>query len=219
MKKRLALLTALLMLSLCACGSGTVESDGESATEVTTSISDERTATQPEAEDASVEPGPQTETNGILVAYFSATGTTKGVAEKIAAVTGGTLYEIVPSEPYTDSDLDYNDDNSRTTVEMNTPDARPELSGKPLSLEGFSTVYLGYPIWWGDAPRIMSTFVEQYNFEGKTVIPFCTSGSSDIGKSGNHLAKQAGGGNWLDGQRFDGGVSERELRSWIAGLR
>jgi flavodoxin len=154
-----------------------------------------------------------------LVAYFSATGTTKGVAEKIAAVTGGTLYEIVPSEPYTDSDLDYNDENSRTTVEMNTPDARPELSGKPLSLEGFSTVYLGYPIWWGEEPRIMDTFVEGHDFGGAEAIPFCTSSSSGIGRSGKNLAENAKGGNWLDGRRFPGSVSEADLRTWIDGLK
>ena len=110
------------------------------------SISDETTAVQSETESAPVEPGLKTKTNGVLMAYFSATGMTKGVAEKIVAVTGGTLYEIVPAEQYTDADLNYNDDNSRTTIEMNDPDARPELAGETLAMEAYSTVYLGYPM-------------------------------------------------------------------------
>lgn len=153
-----------------------------------------------------------------LVVYFSATGTTKGVAEKIAAVTDADMYEIVPAEPYSSADLDWNDDNSRTTTEMNDKDARPEIGSGDVSLEGYSRVYIGYPIWWGDAPRIMSTFVEKYDFEGKTVIPFCTSGGSGIGKSGDNLKEQAGSGNWLAGDKLDSGISEDELKTWINGL-
>lgn len=153
-----------------------------------------------------------------LVVYFSATGTTKGVAEKIAAVTDADMYEIVPAEPYSSADLDWNDDNSRTTTEMNDKDARPEIGSGDVSLEGYSRVYIGYPIWWGDAPRIMSTFVEKYDFEGKTVIPFCTSGGSGIGKSGDNLKEQAGSGNWLAGDKLDSGISEDELKTWIDGL-
>ncbi len=154
----------------------------------------------------------------VLVAYFSATGTTKGVAEKIAAITGGDLYEIVPAQPYTEDDLNYNDRDSRSTTEQNDKGARPEISGEAPDLSGYATVYLGFPIWWGEEPRIMDTFVESCSFEGITVIPFCTSASSGIGRSGPNMEELAGSGTWLDGKRFSGGVTEADLRSWIEGL-
>ena len=160
----------------------------------------------------------QTQSDDVMVIYFSATGTTKNVAEKIAELTGAGLYEIIPEIPYTNADLDYNDDQSRTSVEMSDPDSRPNIGSDSIDFEGCSTIYLGYPIWWGEAPRIMSTFVETYDFDGITVIPFCTSGSSGIGGSGSHIAELAGSGNWLPGQRFDGDVSEEELNEWINGL-
>ena len=155
----------------------------------------------------------------VLVAYFSATGTTKGVAEKIAAITGGDLYEIVPAELYSDADLNWNDRNSRSTKEQNDKNVRPEIGSEDISLEGYTTIYLGFPIWWGEEPRIMDTFVESCDFEDITVIPFCTSGGSGIGRSGENLAKNAGSGNWLDGQRFGADPSEEELQAWIDGLQ
>ena len=164
------------------------------------------------AEDASAH-------SDVLVAYFSATGTTKGVAEKIAAVTGGDLYEILAAEPYTDEDLNYNDSSSRSTAEQNDKNARPEIGSEDISLEGYTTIYLGFPIWWGEEPRILDNFVEKYSFEGITVIPFCTSGGSGIGRSGPNMEALAGTGTWLEGARFDGNVSEGELQSWIAGLQ
>ena len=154
-----------------------------------------------------------------LVAYFSCTGTTRGVAKKLAKVTGADLYEIAPAEPYTDEDLDYGDDSTRATWEQNHPETRPKLGGKALKLKGYTTLYLGYPIWWGMAPRIMCTFVERYNFAGITVIPFCTSGSSGIGDSGDELARLAGTGTWLKGARHSGSISEKELRAWVEGLK
>ena len=154
-----------------------------------------------------------------LVIVFSATGTTKGVAEKIASITDADLYEILAAEPYSSADLNWNDKNSRTTIEMNDPNARPEIGSEDISLEGYKTIYIGYPIWWGDAPRIMSTFVESHNFDGITVIPFCTSSSSGIGRSGKNLSEQAGSGNWLDGKRFPGSVTEADLQSWIESLK
>ena len=155
----------------------------------------------------------------ILVAYFSATGTTKGVAERIATVTGGDLYEILASEPYTADDLNYNDSSSRSTLEQNDKNARPEIGSEDISLEGYTTIYLGFPIWWGEEPRILDTFVEKYSFEGITVIPFCTSGGSGIGRSGPNMEALAGTGTWLEGKRFSGNVSEADLKSWIDGLK
>ena len=155
----------------------------------------------------------------VLVAYFSATGTTKGVAERIAAVTGGDLYEILAADPYTADDLNYNDRSSRSTSEQNDKNARPEIGSVDLSLEGYTTIYLGFPIWWGEEPRILDTFVEKYSFEGITMIPFCTSGGSGIGRSGPNMEALAGSGTWLEGKRFSGNVSEADLQAWIDGLK
>ncbi len=165
---------------------------------------------QPQSEDTDESTGAET-----IVVYFSATGTTKGVAERIASVTNADIYELIPAEPYSDVDLDWNDKNSRTTIEMNDPNVRPAIANDTVDLNGYTTVYIGYPIWWGDAPRMMSTFVEAHDFDGKTVIPFCTSGGSGIGRSGRNLASQAGNGNWLDGDRLDAGISESEIEDWI----
>ena len=157
--------------------------------------------------------------SNTLVIYFSCTGTTKGVAEKLANVTGADLYEIVPAVPYTAEDLNYNDRSTRATWEQDHPDTRPEIGGDDVDLTGYTTVYIGYPIWWGEEPRIMCTFVESHDFTGKTVIPFCTSGGSGIGRSGEDLAKLAGTGNWLKGARHSGSISEEELIAWVNGLK
>ena len=151
-----------------------------------------------------------------LVVFFSATGTTKNIAERIAAMTNADIYEIIPVQPYTDADLNWNDSKSRTSIETADAGCRPEIEGDPLDLEGYSTIYIGYPIWWGEAPRIMDAFVEAYDFEEITMIPFCTSSSSGIGRSGKILEENAESGNWLDGKRFGGNVSENELREWIS---
>lgn len=162
---------------------------------------------------------PETSGTDVLVVVFSATGTTKGVAEKIAAIEGADLYEIIPAEPYSDADLNWNDSNSRTTKEQNDSSVRPGIASETIDLSGYSRIYVGYPIWWGEEPRIMDTFVESYDFGDATVIPFCTSGGSGIGRSGKNLAENAGSGNWLDGARHSGSISEDELRSWINGLK
>ena len=154
--------------------------------------------------------------NPILVVYFSGTGNTRRIAERIAALTGAELLEILPTQPYTEEDLNYNDSTTRATVEQNTPDARPEIANA-ISLDGCTTLYLGYPIWWGQAPRIMSSFAESHDFTGITVIPFCTSGSSGAGRTGETLGEQAGTGTFLPSTRFDAEVSDAELQAWIDG--
>ncbi len=154
-----------------------------------------------------------------LVVVFSATGTTKGVAEKLAAITDADLYEIVPAEPYTSDDLNYGDKNSRATKEHNDRTIRPAIGSDRIDLAQYDTIYLGYPIWFGEEPRIMDAFAEQYDFSGKTVIPFCTSGSSGIGSSGQNLSQCAGTGTWLEGKRFSGSTTENDLRAWVEGLR
>lgn len=208
MKKWIAIILMLVMgLSLVACGR-----DKESQE---TSTSDEGKGSLREStSDSNVE---ATETK-VLVAYFSATGTTKGVAERIADGLNADLYEIVPEEPYTDADLNYNDNSSRSTVEMNDSDARPEISGSVENMDQYDIVFLGYPIWWSDAPRIMSTFVESYDFSGKTVVPFCTSGGSGIGSSASNLEKLTSGAAWLDGKRLNGSDSQDTVMEWINSL-
>lgn len=155
----------------------------------------------------------------VLVVVFSATGTTKGVAEKIAAIEDADLYEIRAAQEYTSADLNWNDSSSRSTKEQNDQSSRPEIGSERISLEGYETIYIGFPIWWGEEPRIMDTFVESYDFDGITMIPFCTSSSSGIGRSGKNLEENAKSGNWLDGKRFPGSVSESDLESWIDGLK
>lgn len=214
MKKTIAILMmVLLVFGLTACGGrDSSKSADDSAAEATAeSSSEETTSEETAAKDTQ-------NANGVLVVYFSMTGTTKGVAEKIASITGADIYEIKAAQEYTAEDLDWHDSDSRTTHEQNDPAARPEIGSDPVSLEGYSTIYIGYPIWWGQEPRIMDTFVESQNFDGITVVPFCTSGSSDIGSSGQNLADNAGSGSWLDGKRFDGSVTEEELQTWIDGL-
>ncbi len=190
----------------------------ESVEEAEESAEETSAEAESETETETTEPAPAVHSD-VLVVYFSATGTTKGVAERIAAVTGGDLYEILAAEPYSDDDLNYNDRDSRSTKEQNDKNVRPEIGSEDISLEGYTTLYLGFPIWWGEEPRILDTFVEKYSFEGITVIPFCTSASSGIGRSGPNMEALAGSGTWLDGERFSGSVSEEDLRAWIDNLK
>ncbi len=158
-------------------------------------------------------------TNGkVLVAYFSCTNTTKGVAEKIAASTGGTLYEITPAQPYTSADLNYSDRNSRSTREQNDSKARPEIAGSVENLDEYDIIFLGYPIWWAEAPKIIYTFLESYDFNGKTIIPFCTSGGSGVGNSANNLHGSASGATWLDGTKLSGSASQSSIDQYVSGL-
>ena len=237
MKKIISIiLAAVLFTAFTACGSsaqaGTTSTQAvteaqKAAAEGTTAAKTETAAAQTmaaAAAETTQKADPESTTaapaahSDVLVAYFSATGTTKGVAEKIASVTGGDLYEILAAEPYTSADLNYNDRNSRSTKEQNNKSVRPAIGSKELSLEGYTTIYLGFPIWWGEEPRILDTFVEKYSFEGITVIPFCTSGGSGIGRSGPNMEALAGSGTWKEGKRFSGNVSEAELKSWTEGL-
>ena len=150
-----------------------------------------------------------------LVVYFSATGNTKSVAERIAKTLGADIYEIVPQEPYTTADLNYNDKSTRATQEQNDSSARPAIAGEDVALDSYTTIYLGYPIWWSEAPRIMCTFVENYSFGDIMIIPFCTSGSSPIGDSAKNLEKLANGGFWAEGGRLAKDISDADLSAWI----
>lgn len=152
-----------------------------------------------------------------LVAYFSATGVTKGAAEKLAEVTGGDLYEIQPEVPYTDADLDWQDKQSRSSVEMADLSSRPAIKGKVENLDDYDTVFIGFPVWWYTAPTIINTFIEANDLKGKTVVPFCTSGGSSIKKSAEDLKKAYPDLNWKEGKLLNR-ISKEELETWVKGL-
>ena len=155
-----------------------------------------------------------------LVVYYSATGNTKNVAEMIAQVTGGDLFEIEPKEPYTDDDLDWTNDDSRVSREHEDESSRDvELTSTEVpDWDSYDTVYIGYPIWWGIAAWPVDSFVKANDFTGKTVVTFCTAASSGIGQSGDLLEEMAGTGNWISGERFRSGATEDDIRAWIDGL-
>ena len=152
----------------------------------------------------------------ILVAYFSASGETAKLAKTIAGVVNGDLFEIAPEVPYTAADLDWMDKGSRSTVEMNDDNSRPAIAGKVADMAQYDTVFVGFPIWWYQAPRIIETFLESYDFAGKTMIPFATSGSSGMGKTLEGLKKSCNG-NLVPGSMFNRSTSLDELRR-LAGL-
>lgn len=153
----------------------------------------------------------------ILVAYFSATGTTRALAEYAADILHADLYEIVPEVPYTDDDLAYYTD-CRADREQNDSTVRPAISGRVDGMADYDVVFLGYPIWHGQAPRIISTFLESYDFAGKTIVPFCTSHSSGIGSSDTNLHALTSEANWLSGRRFAAGTTRETIENWIGGL-
>lgn len=213
MKKRIlaSILTGLLLVMTSGCAS---EKDMQTDTK------------QPEtkAEDTQADAGTEEITGSTdqktVVVYFSATGNTKTIAEEIADVTDGELFELQPKEPYTEDDLDYNDDNSRVCKEHADKNQRNvELVSTTVdNWQDVDVVYLGYPIWWGEASWVVDQFVENNDFTGKTVIPFCTSASSGIGSSGSDLAEMAGTGEWLNGERFSSDASKDDVKAWIESL-
>ncbi|OFQ23870.1 flavodoxin [Prevotella sp. HMSC073D09] len=150
----------------------------------------------------------------VLVAYFSASGVTKGAAEQLAAVAGADLHEIKPAQPYTGADLDWRDKQSRSSVEMQDKKSRPAITDKLANMQDYDVVYVGFPIWWYTAPTIINTFMESYDFKGKTVIPFATSGGSSIKKACKDLKAAYPDVNWKEGKLLNR-VSEKELKVWL----
>lgn len=212
MKKIIALLTAaVLILAFAGCAAGNTGSRSQAETKAEEATNAVETIKGSDATAAKNDTG----SSKTLVVYFSATGTTKGVAEQIASVTGAETYEITAAQKYTEDDLNWHDQNSRTTKEQNDKTVRPEIGSEKINLDGYDTIFIGFPIWWGEEPRIMDTFVESYDFNGKTMIPFCTSGGSGIGSSGDNLKANAGSGNWLEGERLS---SSSDIEGWIKGL-
>lgn len=153
--------------------------------------------------------------NKTLVAVFSASGVTKRVGEEIARIAGGDFYEIVPKEKYTSADLDWMNKKSRSSMEMNDPSARPAIAGDVPDMSSYDTVIVGFPIWWGVAPRIIETFLESCDLSGKKIIPFCTSGGSGVGRSDTALHKNvAGDVKWAKGRQINR-PNEAEIRRWL----
>lgn len=227
MKRTIVLLLSMI-LGLAACGNSSNQTEQsstkgfvESSVDSDLSGEDNNGNDTENARDAEAaeetENAERTEAE-VLVAYFSATNTTEGVAEHIANGLNAELYEIVPEEPYTDADLNYNDNNSRTTIEMNDPNARPAISGSVENMEQYEIVFIGYPIWWGEAPRIVCTFMESYDFSGKIIVPFCTSGGSGMGSSANNLEQLTSGAVWIEGRRLNGSDSQETVMEWVNSL-
>ena len=152
------------------------------------------------------------ENENVAIVYFSATGNTEQVAQYIQEATNGTLIEIVPQEEYTDNDLNYGNEDSRTSREQNSNDARPAIAND-IDVSSYDVIYLGYPIWWGDVPKIILTFLDEADLSGKTVIPFCTSGGSGIESSMETLKNYNSSVHWIDGKRLS--ISKRDVVDWV----
>lgn len=152
-----------------------------------------------------------------LVAYFSASGVTGGVAELLAETIGADLFSIEPEIPYTKADLDWMDKKSRSSVEMNNPSSRPAIARKRDNMDEYDIIYVGFPIWWYVAPTIVNTFLESYDMTGKTIIPFATSGGSGMGKTNEKLMPSCEGARLLEGKVFKADVSREELAEWDKG--
>ena len=155
----------------------------------------------------------------ILVAYFSASGETAKLAKTIAGVVDGDLFEIVPEVPYTAADLDWMDKGSRSTAEMNDDNSRPAIASKLTDMAQYDTVFVGFPIWWYQAPRIIETFLESYDFAGKTMIPFATSGGSGMGKTDSILMEICPAAVWLPGKRLQSNESTAAVQKWVNTLK
>nr|WP_297171753.1 flavodoxin [uncultured Agathobaculum sp.] len=211
LKQTLSLLLALCILfALAACGQDM---------QPQTSAPDETGPVDTALAEESI-PVEEPESGNVLVAYFSATGNTEAVAAHIASTLGADTFEITPAEPYTSDDLNWTDENSRVTREHEDASLQTvELAeNTPDNWDAYDTVFIGYPIWWGVAAWPVSSFVAENDFTGKTVIPFCTSSSSELGDSGTALEELTGTGEWLTGQRFRSSASESEVADWVNSL-
>ena len=214
------LLAGAMALSLAACGGDTSAADGQTAEdqtrEETTPSTDASTDAAPEdSGDAGAADG-----GNVLVVYYSATGNTENVANHIAEATGGDIFEITPAEPYTSDDLDWTDENSRVSREYADESLRDVAltATEVKNWDGYDTVFIGYPIWWGVAAWPASSFVAANDFTGKTVIPFCTSSSSGLGESGDLLAELAASGDWQEVERFRSSSSQEDVNEWVDSL-
>lgn len=213
-------LSVILLLSLTACGSTRPTTVATVSTTAPTTAATE--AAQPSEENTEATETTETEAaaNKTLVVYYSASGNTRRVAEAIAQAANADLFEIVPTEVYTNEDLNWTNPNSRVSREHDDESLRdvPLTTTEVPDWDSYDTVLLGYPIWWGIAAWPVDNFVKANDFTGRIVIPFATSSSSGMGQSGSLLAEMANGGDWQQGQRFSSGVSEADVQAWVNGL-
>lgn len=214
MKKITSILLAIvLVFSIVACSSN-------SDNDVNNSNSTPSDSSQTQSSGDSSNNSNSSTSSKTLVVYYSATGSTRAVAETIASIIGANLFEIIPVDPYTSDDLNWTNSNSRVSIEHDDESKRdvPLTEITPENWSDYDTVFIGYPIWWGIAAWPVNNFVTGNDFSGKTVIPFCTSASSGLGQSGELLADMATTGNWLEGERFSSGASSSNVESWVNSL-
>ena len=208
------LLAALMILSLTACGN-------KASNDTPTQTPSNDAGTPAQTPDDAAGDSDSTASGGkVLVVYYSASGNTKRVAEDIAEAAGGDLFEITPTEPYTSDDLNWTNSDSRVSREHDDESLRdvPLTTTEVENWDEYDTVFIGYPIWWGIAAWPVDNFVKNNDFTGKTVIPFATSSSSGMGRSGTLLSEMAGTGDWQDGQRFRSNASQSDVADWVSGL-
>lgn len=224
-KRVCALLSLALIFIMAGCGNHAAEGNqgslmSEQAVRTEQTIDNNEGSSEAHSQEtfSSVSEPEQEDAMGnkTLVVYFSATGTTRSLAEYAAEILNADIYEVIAEEPYTEEDLAYYT-NGRADQEQNDISTRPAISGSVENMEQYDTIILGYPIWHGQAPRIISTFLESYNFAGKTILPFCTSHSSGIGSSAENLHGLCPDPvNWLDGKRFEAGATKNAVEQWLA---
>ena len=220
LKRLISALTAgCLLFALTACSQPGAQSAPEESGPQESSVSQAPEGTRtPEPPAPSAGGEEASPAGGTLVVYFSATGNTRAVAQTIADTLGADVYEIVPEDPYTGEDLDWNNPDSRVNAEHEDPTSRPAIAGGVPDLAGYDTIFLGYPLWWREAPPIVWNFVESADLSGKTVIPFCTSMSDGFGSSGDTLAGMAPEADWLAGQRFGETLDAASVTQWVESL-
>ena len=229
MRKLILLLTGIVGLCLTSCGSASDSTMSSSDTmpqsesssvssEVVTKTENSKNTKSEEIQDVSEEAETQdniSTNDDTLVIYFSRTGNTEKIAEYLIELTDADSYMIEAAVPYSDDDIKYQDDNCRANKEQNDKTVRPEIADPIDSIDSYDTIFLGYPIWWGQEPRIIDTFLESYDFSEKTVIPFCTSGSSGIATSEKNISELVTIGNQLEGRRFPTGATKDEVKEWV----
>lgn len=225
MKRLTALFLSLIFVfSLAACGNTQGDSNQETGSTVESTKSESSAQTEPTMEPESLEEktegNPEGAEGKTLVVYYSASGNTEEVANYIAEAMDADLFELEPTEIYSDDDLDWTDRDSRVSREHDNPDGRavPLVADTVENWDSYDTVFIGYPIWWGIAAWPVDGFIAANDFTGKTVIPFCTSSSSGLGESGELLEEAAGTGEWLEGIRFRSGVPEETVTEWVDSL-
>lgn len=214
-KKTIAIISLLAMiLSMTDCGSSQPNNNAFEAQNDRTEAASSVTTENSNNEDIENE----TIASNILVVNFSCTGNTRPIADKVTEMLDADFYEIVPEIPYTVGDINYSVDDCRANREQNDETARPEIAGEKLDISAYDTVIISFPIWWGKEPRIIDTFMETYDFTGKTITCFCTSGGSGIGTAESNLHACAKEATWLEGIRFESGVSDSDIEAWLSNI-